>query len=73
MTETGRWLIFMGFVLALAGAALLWLGRTGYRGLPGDLHLESEHLRLYLPLGTCLALSALLSLFLWLWQMFIRR
>lgn len=65
--------MFTGLVLSLTVAALRWLGKAGYRGLPGDLHLESEHLRLYLPLGTCLALSALLSLSLWLWQVFLRR
>lgn len=73
MTEAGRWLIFTGLMLALAGLALWGLGRAGFRGLPGDLHLESEHMRIYIPLGTCLAISALLSLFLWLWQFFLRR
>jgi len=58
----------------LAGASLIaagarwWLGaRVGLAPgrLPGDVTFELGGATVYLPLGTCLVLSALLSLLLW--------
>ena len=55
--------------LAIAGVGLVWilapsipwLGR-----LPGDLRIERENIRFYFPLVTCLLLSLILSLVVWL-------
>ena len=38
-----------------------WLGR-----LPGDIRIERENFRFYFPLVTCLLLSLILSLVVWL-------
>jgi hypothetical protein len=63
----GKLLILTGLGFVLAGLLLTfgprlpWLGR-----LPGDFRLEREHFSIYIPLGTCLLLSLLLSLLLWL-------
>ena len=67
MEPLGRSLILLG--LALVGAGLLLhfgpavplLGR-----LPGDLRIERPGLRLYLPITSCLLLSAIASGVLWL-------
>ncbi len=40
-----------------------WIGR-----LPGDIRIERPGFSLYLPLGTCLLLSLVLSLLAWLVQ-----
>ncbi len=48
---------------AVALAAKLPLGR-----LPGDILLERENFRFYLPLTSMLLVSALLSLILWLFK-----
>jgi hypothetical protein len=53
----GLFVIAIGVVLVLAGLRVLPLGR-----LPGDLTFERGSWRVYLPLGTSLLLSALLSL-----------
>lgn len=68
MTELGKWLAGAGIVLAAVGALLWVLGRTGFRGLPGDIRYETENVRVYFPVVTMLVLSVLLSALLWLAQ-----
>ena len=59
----GKWLILAGVLLVVLGLVVTlapqvpWLGR-----LPGDLRIERPGFRLYLPLATCLLLSAVLTL-----------
>jgi Protein of unknown function (DUF2905) len=60
--EIGKTLIVIGVVLI--GAGLLWL--AGSRLGLGHLVIERENFRLYLPLGTCLLISVLLSAALWI-------
>lgn len=57
-----------GVILALVGLVVWGLGRMGFRGLPGDIRYESENVRIYVPIVTCLVLSAVLTLGLWLWR-----
>jgi Protein of unknown function (DUF2905) len=61
-----RWLIILGVVLVLAGLLWPWLGRLGLGRLPGDIVIERENFRLYLPLATSLLISLALTLILWL-------
>jgi hypothetical protein len=60
-----RLLIIFGMVLVALG--LLWplLGKLGLGRLPGDIVIERENFRLYLPLGTSILVSVLLSAVLW--------
>ena len=64
--EIGKTLIVIGVILM--GAGLLWLAGSylGLRRLPGDIVIERENFRLYLPLGTGLVISVLLSAVLWI-------
>jgi hypothetical protein len=61
-----RLLIFFGLVLVAVG--LLWplVAKLGLGRLPGDIVIERENFRLYLPIGTSVLISAILSLILWL-------
>ena len=61
-----RLLIIFGLVLV--GAGLLWplVAKLGLGRLPGDIMIERENFRLYLPIGTSVLISAILSLILWL-------
>jgi len=61
-----RTLILLG--LALVAAGLLWplLTRLGLGRLPGDIVIRGEHGGFYFPIVTCLVISALLSLLLWI-------
>ena len=64
--EIGKTLIVIGVILM--GAGLLWLAGSylGLGRLPGDIVIERENFRLYLPLGTGLVISVLLSAALWI-------
>jgi len=61
-----RLLIIFGLVLVAMG--LLWpvIAKLGLGRLPGDIVIERENFRVYLPIGTSLLISAALSLILWL-------
>jgi hypothetical protein len=61
-----RWLIIMGLVLVVAGLLWPWLGKIGLGRLPGDIVIERENFRLYLPITTSILISIVLSLILWL-------
>jgi hypothetical protein len=61
-----RWLIVLGAVLIVAGLLWPWLGRLGLGRLPGDIVIERENFRLYLPITTSIVVSIVLSLILWL-------
>jgi hypothetical protein len=69
VTGLGRALLALGLLLAALGALLLLAGRVPLLGrLPGDLVLRRPGFTLYVPLGTCLLLSLLLSVLLWLFR-----
>ncbi len=66
MIEFGRMLIIIGLVIALAGALVIvaarffpWLGN-----LPGDIRIETENVKIYIPLVTMLLVSILASVLL---------
>jgi hypothetical protein len=57
-----RWLVGIGLALVVLG--LLWprLGQLG----PGDIVIERGAFRFYFPIVTCLVVSVLVTLILWL-------
>ncbi len=60
--EMGRWLIMIGLVLVGLGVLFLLLGRLPWLGrLPGDIVIERPGLTVYIPLGTMLLLSLVLT------------
>lgn len=61
-------LVVIGAVMALVGIVLIVAERFGLRlgRLPGDIAVERDRFKLYVPLGTSLILSVILSLVLWL-------
>lgn len=69
MNELGKWLFVTGLVIAGLGL-LLWSGvGKGWLGrLPGDIHIEREHFSFHFPIVTCLLLSVLLTVLLWLFR-----
>jgi len=70
--QMGKWLIAAGVILALLGALMVLLGRAGLFRLPGDLEFGSKNWRVYIPIASCILLSILLTLILWLINYFRR-
>jgi hypothetical protein len=64
--KMGRWLIAMGLGLLVIGLLWPWLSKLGLGRLPGDLAFERGGVRFYVPIMTCLVISLVLSLLLWL-------
>jgi hypothetical protein len=68
VNDIGKALILIGIGIAGLGA-LLWLG--GKAGLPlgrlpGDIRIDRENFKLYFPLTTCILISLVLTLVMWL-------
>ena len=69
MSDLGRWLIVVGVILVVVGAGFLlapklpWLGR-----LPGDLSFKRGNFSFYFPLGTCILISIVLTLIMYLFR-----
>ena len=66
--ELGRLLMVAGVVLVVAGLLVTVAGRLPLRlgHLPGDIMIRGKNGAFYFPLATCILLSAVLSLVLWL-------
>lgn len=62
----GRWLVTVGVLLVVVGLAWPWLSKLPLGRLPGDIVVEREHSRFYFPWVSCLVVSAVASLVLWL-------
>ncbi len=69
MNDVGKFLVVAGLILAAVGAVLWsgigkgWLGR-----LPGDIHYTKGNFSFYFPLATCLLISVVLTLLMWLFR-----
>lgn len=64
MKAMGTWLILAGMAAIIVGVLmragwLSWLGQ-----LPGDIRIEGENVRFYLPLATMVVISVVLTLLL---------
>jgi len=66
MAPMQRILIVAGALLLIAGIAWPWLGKLGLGRLPGDIRIETEHGMFYFPITTCIIVSVVLSLIVWL-------
>lgn len=60
-----RFLITFGVILIVAGLLWPWLHKLGLGRLPGDIVVERENFRLYVPIMTSLLVSVVLSALLW--------
>jgi len=70
--QIGKLLIAIGATIVLMGLGIMLLGQLGLFKLPGDLHLGSKNWRVFLPITSCLIISIVLTLILWLIS-YIRR
>ncbi len=73
MTDTGRILMLVGVAIVALGAIVWLAGRAGFRGLPGDVSYQGQNVRFYFPIVTCLVVSVILTLGMWLFRWLTRR
>ena len=68
MAEFGKVLVFLGLLIAFLGVVLIFAGRTHVPigRLPGDIVYRGKNTTFYFPLATCIVLSVVLSLVLYL-------
>jgi hypothetical protein len=63
-----RALVILGLVLLAAGLLWPWLAKLPLGRLPGDIVIEREGFRLFVPITTMVVISLGLSLLLWLFR-----
>jgi hypothetical protein len=61
-------LIVAGLTILVIGLLWPWLSKLPLGRLPGDIVVEREGFRFYLPLTTGILLSLILSLVIWLFR-----
>jgi hypothetical protein len=66
MQQLGKWLIVAGGCILLFGVLILLMGRFGHFRIPGDLEFGSKNWKVYIPLASCLVISIILTLILWI-------
>ena len=72
--QLGRTLLILGAVLIVVGALLYFGGKLPFRlgRLPGDIIHRGQRTTFYFPLVSCIVISVLLSLILWIINQFRR-
>ncbi len=66
VTHAGKIILLVGLALVAIGAIVWTLGKLGFRGLPGDIAYESDRVKIFFPIVTCLVLSVVGSVVLWI-------
>jgi Protein of unknown function (DUF2905) len=71
MAEFGKLLVIVGLAVAAVGL-LLWagVGKGWFGQIPGDISYSKGNFKFYFPIATCLVLSLVLTLLLWLVNIF---
>ena len=63
LMAVGVFLVILGLLMTIGERLPLRLGR-----LPGDIYVRGKHAGFYFPVVTCLLLSVVLSLAMWLFR-----
>ena len=68
MSEIGRIIVILGISLIVIGGVVMLFGRAGLPlgRLPGDIVYKGKNSTFYFPLATCLLLSIVLSVVMYL-------
>jgi len=61
-----KFLIILGLVILIAGVAWALAEKLGLGRLPGDIVIERNNFRLYIPITTSILISVVLSAVFWL-------
>ncbi|HVZ16423.1 MAG TPA: DUF2905 domain-containing protein [Terriglobales bacterium] len=74
MTGIGKLLLVFGGMIVLLGLIITFAGKTNLPlgRLPGDIAYRGKHTSFYFPIVTCIVLSILLSIVMWIVGRFLR-
>ena len=74
LREIGKTLLVIGAVLVGVGVLLLFGARLPYRigRLPGDIVIQGRNGSFYFPIVTCIVVSVLFTLLMWILNLFRR-
>ncbi len=65
----GKFLILIGVILVVIGGLFLLANKLPFIGkLPGDIFIKRDSFTFYFPVTTCILISIILSLILWLFS-----
>jgi hypothetical protein len=69
MNDLGKFLVGIGVSIVIVGA-LLWsgVGKNWLGRLPGDINYSKDNFSFHFPIVTCLIISAILTLLIWLFR-----
>jgi hypothetical protein len=69
MRDIGKLLFILGLAVSVLGLLLWKTGGIGFLGrLPGDISIRRPGLSVYFPITTCILLSIILTLLMWLFR-----
>ncbi|MCA9409002.1 MAG: DUF2905 domain-containing protein [Candidatus Omnitrophica bacterium] len=69
MNELAKSIIMLGVVLILIGTIFLFFNKLpGIGKLPGDIIIKKENFNFYFPITSCIILSFIISLIIYLWN-----
>jgi hypothetical protein len=74
--QLGRFLLGAGVVLVILGFLVLAGSRISFWGfgrLPGDVAYKGKHFQVYFPIVTCVILSVVVTLIMWIISLLTRR
>ncbi len=73
MNEIGKYLVLTGAIIILAGLMIWGIGNkfSWFGHLPGDIRIERETFRVYIPLTSMLILTIVLNLIIWIVRKFL--
>jgi hypothetical protein len=60
--STGKLILLLGLGLLVIGGVIYLIGRLGMGPLPGDIAIRRGNLRIFIPIGTSILLSIVLTL-----------
>jgi hypothetical protein len=65
LQQLGKLILLTGIAISLVGVVIILLGKIGLIKLPGDLYFEGKNWKIYFPVVSCIILSIILTVVLW--------
>jgi hypothetical protein len=63
-----RTLVTIGIIIVILGLVWPWIQKSGIGRLPGDIFIERDNFRFYLPVTTSIIVSLIVTLLFWLFR-----